>query len=81
MTEFIPSPQEKRDGIIRDHTLSLLENLHRRLERIELLGGLPQEESRQCWALIERIADEESQTRAINAQLLPSGKSHQLLRK
>lgn len=27
LTEFIPTPQEKRDGLIRDHALGLLENL------------------------------------------------------
>ena len=40
MTEFIPATKEKREGLIRDHTLGLLENLHQRLERIERLGGL-----------------------------------------
>ena len=30
LTEFIPTPQEKRDGLIRDHALGLLENLHQR---------------------------------------------------
>ena len=35
LTEFIPSPQEKRDGLIRDHALGLLENLHQRLARLE----------------------------------------------
>ena len=79
MTEFIPSPQEKRDGIIRDHTLSLLENLHRRLERIEAGLGLPMEESRRCRELIEHITAEESRTRAINEELLAAGERHQPL--
>ncbi len=35
MTEFIPSPQEKREGLIRDHTLNLLDNLHKRLMCLE----------------------------------------------
>ena len=79
MTEFIPSPKEKREGIIRDHTLELLENLHRRLERIERLGGLPLDEARQCQSMIERIAAEEDQTRAINEELLVAGECHQPL--
>lgn len=79
MTEFIPSPQEKRDGIIRDHTLGLLENLHRRLERIERLGCLPPDEARLCQVMIERIAAEESRTRIINEQLLAAGEHHQPL--
>jgi hypothetical protein len=79
MTEFIPSPKEKREGLIRDHTLSLLENLHQRLERIERLGGLPLDEARQCRELIERIAAEEAQTRSINEELLAAGECHQPL--
>jgi hypothetical protein len=79
MTEFIPSPKEKREGLIRDHTLGLLENLHQRLERIERLGGLPLDEAWECRALIERIAAEESKTRAINEELLAAGECHQPL--
>jgi len=30
LTEFIPSPQEKRDGLIRDHALGLPKTLHHR---------------------------------------------------
>ena len=33
LTEFIPSPQEKRDGVLRDHTLELLANLDARIAR------------------------------------------------
>lgn len=80
MTEFIPSPKEKREGLIRDHTLGLLENLHQRLMRIEAGLGLPMAEAGQCRALIERIAAEEAQTRAINEQLLATGERHQPLR-
>ena len=40
MTEFIPSPQEKREGLVRDHSFNLIENLHHRLSRLEEeLGG------------------------------------------
>ena len=79
MTEFIPSPREKRDGIIRDHTLGLLENLHRRLERIERLGGLPLDEARECRGLIEHIAAEESLARALSEELLAAGECHEPL--
>ena len=41
LTEFIPTPQEKRDGLIRDHALGLLENLHQRLARLERASKLP----------------------------------------
>lgn len=37
LTEFIPTPQENRDGLIRDHALVLLENLHQRLARASKL--------------------------------------------
>ena len=33
MTEYIPSPQEKREGLVRDHSFNLIENLHHRLSR------------------------------------------------
>jgi len=39
MTEFIPSPKEKRDGVIRNHVLDLLANLDERLRRIEEAAG------------------------------------------
>ena len=35
MTELIPSPQEKRDGVLRDHVVALLTNLDKRLGRTE----------------------------------------------
>ena len=77
MTEFIPSPQEKRDGIIRDHTLGLLENLHQRLERVEIRLGLPLQEAQACRELIEHIAAEEARTRTLNEALLAAGARHQ----
>lgn len=51
LTEFIPSPQEKRDGLIRDHALGLLENLHLRLARLERASGLPPDEAKAFVAL------------------------------
>ena len=57
LTEFIPSPREKREGVIRDHVLGLLENLHRRIERLERKAGLPAEEAEAFAALFKRIPD------------------------
>jgi hypothetical protein len=51
LTEFIPSPQEKREGLIRDHILGLVENLHRRIERLEREVGLPAEDAEAFAAL------------------------------
>ena len=34
LTEFIPSPQEKREGMIYDHVLDLVESLHQRIEHL-----------------------------------------------
>ena len=41
MTEFNPSPIEKRDGVIRNYMLDLFANLSQRLQRIEEAAGLP----------------------------------------
>ena len=41
LTEFIPSPREKRDGVIRDNALELIANLNARLQRIETELDLP----------------------------------------
>ena len=70
MTEFIPSPTEKRDGIIHDHTLELLENLHRRLERIERLGRLPPDLAQDFSSMQEHLQDEEIRNIALHAELI-----------
>jgi hypothetical protein len=36
-----PSPQEKRESLVRDHSFNLIENLHHRLSRLEDELGLP----------------------------------------
>lgn len=59
LTEFIPSPQEKREGLIRDHILGLVQNLHRRIERLEREAGLPDKESEAFAALYHRIMNDE----------------------
>lgn len=45
MTEFIPSPQEKREGLVRDHPFNLIENLHHRLSQLEEELGLTLDET------------------------------------
>lgn len=42
LVELIPTPQEKRQAILQDYVLDLLENLHQRVQRLEVqqLGGV-----------------------------------------
>lgn len=75
MTEFIPSPQEKRDGVIRNHVLELLANLDARLRQIEYVAGIPTELADQFTATIERIKEEESHIQKLSEALLPTGAS------
>lgn len=76
MTEFIPSPREKREGLIRDHALELLANLDARLRRIEEALGLPQEGARAFAGVMARIGREEQETRLINRKLMDAGIAH-----
>ncbi|HOS02666.1 MAG TPA: hypothetical protein PKZ01_06275 [Candidatus Hydrogenedentes bacterium] len=45
--EFIPSPQEKREAVLRDHALDLLQNLH--LRCCEWPGRTERGERRRFW--------------------------------
>lgn len=76
LTEFIPSPREKRDGVIRDNALELMANLDARLQRIEMELDLPIEEAETFTEIMKRIQQEETETRRINRKLLDSGVSH-----
>ncbi len=76
LTEFIPSPREKRDGVIRDNALELMANLNARLQRIETELDLPREETAAFAEIMKRIQQEETETRRINRKLLDSGVSH-----
>ena len=69
MTEFIPSPSEKRDGLIRNHVLELLVNLHGRLVRLEEACGLPEDEAEVFRQVIGRIEREEVENQAINERI------------
>ena len=76
LTEFIPSPREKREGVIRDYALELMANLNARLRRIETELDLPREEAADFTDIMKRIQQEETETRQINRKLLDSGVSH-----
>lgn len=76
LTEFIPSPREKREGVIRDNALELIANLNARLQRIETELDLPREKAADFADIMKRIQQEETETRRINRKLLDSGVSH-----
>ena len=73
MTEFIPSPTEKRDDVIRNHVLDLLANLDERLRRIEEAAGLPGDLADEFGTAMTRIAHEEGHVRRLNEKLLELG--------
>ena len=70
MTEFIPSPQEKREGLVRDHSFNLIENLHHRLSRLEVELGLPLDEAEACSAFLDKMKQDESRNAAIHTSLI-----------
>ena len=76
LTEFIPSPREKREGVIRDYALELMANLNARLQRIETELDLPSEEAADFTEIMKRIQQEETEARRINRKMLDSGVSH-----
>ena len=76
MTEFIPSPSEKRDGVIRNHVLDLLANLDERLRRIEDAAGLPMSLADDFSKAMALILREEAHVRRLNEKLLDAGVAH-----
>ena len=76
MTEFIPSPSEKRDGVIRNHVLDLLVNLDERLRRIEDAAGLPTDLADSFASAMARITREEAHVRRLHEALLDAGADH-----
>jgi hypothetical protein len=76
LTEFIPSPREKRESVIRDYALELMTNLNVRLQRIETELDLPTKEASAFAEIMKRIQRQETETRQINRKLLDSGVSH-----
>ncbi len=73
MTEFIPSPAEKRDGVIRNHVLNLLANLDARIRRIEEAANLPTDLADAFADAMARIIHEEAHIRQLNERLLDAG--------
>ncbi len=73
LTELIPSPQEKREAVLRDHALDLLANLNARLARVEARLGLSVEETEAFRAVMARIHREEDEARRIQAERLAAG--------
>jgi len=73
MTEFIPSPKEKREGSLRDHGLDLLANLDQRLRRIEQELDLPDEEAKAFSQTMSRVTAGEEEVLRINQKLIESG--------
>jgi len=73
MTEFIPSPQEKREGLVRDHSFNLIENLHHRLSRLEEELGLPLDEAEACSAFLDKMKQDETRNAAIHTDLITGG--------
>lgn len=76
MTEFIPSPREKRESLIRDHVLELVGLLHERLCLIEEASGIDAEPAERCRHLLDRIRAEERQTQDLNRRLAKEGIQH-----
>jgi len=76
MTEFIPSPTEKRDGVIRNHVLDLLANLDQRLRRIEEAAGLPADMADAFADTMALIFHEEAHVQRLNEKLLDAGVVH-----
>jgi len=68
MTEFIPSPAEKRDGVIHNHVLDLLANLDTRIRRIEE-GGFPSDLADEFADAMARIVSEEAAIVQLNQEL------------
>ena len=77
LTEFIPSPQEKREGILRDHTLDLLANLDARMRCIEELHGIEPEAAEAFSELMALIRREEIEAGRINRELMDAGYLHE----
>ena len=70
LTEFVPTPQEKRDGVLRDHALALLQNLHMRLRRLEDGLGVDTSLAEAFDTLLTRIECEEAEACRVHAETL-----------
>lgn len=70
MTEFIPSPKEKREGVIHNHVLDLLANLDARIRQLESACGISPDLADELKALMTRIQREEQHVQRLNDELL-----------
>lgn len=69
MVEFIPNPQEKREALVRDHSLQLQMILHQRLSLIEDALGLDQGLKETCEGLFKSIEKEEKSNLHLNQEI------------
>lgn len=69
MTEYIPTPREKREALVRDHFTEVVELLHKRLVRLEQAFDLPEEDAEACALLLARIREEEQRTLLLNREM------------
>ena len=69
MTEYIPTPREKREALVRDHFTEVVELLHKRLVRLEQAFDLPEEDAEACTSLLARIREEEQRTLLLNREM------------
>lgn len=69
MTEYIPTPKEKREALVRDHFTEVVELLHKRLVRLEQAFDLPEEDAEACALLLARIREEEQRTLLLNREM------------
>lgn len=76
MTEFIPSPSEKRDGVIHNHVLNLLANLDARLRQLEHAASISSDLAGQFSETIARIKREEQHVQQLNETLRKAGITH-----
>lgn len=76
MTEFIPSPSEKRDGVIRNHALDLLVNLDARIRQLEHATGISPDLADEFVETMVRIQREEQHVQRLNEELLEAGIAH-----
>lgn len=76
MTEFIPSPSEKRDGVIHNHVLGLLANLDVRLRQLEHAAGMPPDLADEFADTMVLIHREEQHVQQLNETLRKAGITH-----
>ena len=63
MTEFIPSPREKREALVRDHVFDLLGNLSGRLKIVEEMLGVSGGDRERFDEIMARLKKEEDEVR------------------